>query len=99
MPFGGDDAQAAQGFDFFVVGLPLLAQLLDAAGAGGFVKRFIGFDGGDGFFNVAAQHDVGAAPGHVGGDGDDAGAPGLGDDVGFAGMLLGVEHLGQNYSL
>ena len=93
MPFGGDDAQAAQGFDFFVVGLPLLAQLLDAAGAGGFVKRFVGFDGGDGFFDVAAQHDVGATPGHVGGDGDDAGAPCLGDDVGFAGVLLGVEHL------
>jgi hypothetical protein len=44
-------------------------------------------------FDVAAEHDVGAAAGHVGGDGDHAGAAGLGDDLGLARVLLGVEHL------
>ncbi len=42
---------------------------------------------------VAAEQDVDAASGHVGGDGDRAEATGLGDDLGFTGVLLGVEHL------
>ena len=42
---------------------------------------------------VAAQQDVGAAAGHVGGDGDGAGAPGLGDDARFLLVELGVERL------
>ena len=45
------------------------------------------------FLDVAAQHDVGAAAGHVGGDGDHLRPAGLRHDVGFARMLLGVEHL------
>ena len=39
-----------------------------------------------------AEHDVGTAAGHVGGDGDRARATGLGDDLRFALVLLGVEH-------
>ena len=46
-----------------------------------------------GELRVAAEHDVGAAAGHVGGDGDRALAPGGGDDRGLARVLLGVEHL------
>ncbi len=42
---------------------------------------------------VAAEQDVDATTGHVGGDGDRAEAAGLGDDVGLTGVLLGVEHL------
>ena len=42
---------------------------------------------------VAAEQDVGAAAGHVGGDGDRALAAGLRDDVGLALVLLGVEHV------
>ena len=42
---------------------------------------------------VAAEHDVDAAPGHVGGHGDRAEPPGLGDDARLPGVLLGVEHL------
>jgi hypothetical protein len=34
--------------------------------------------------DVAAEHDVGAAAGHVGGDGDHRRAPGLRDDLGLA---------------
>jgi hypothetical protein len=42
---------------------------------------------------VAAEHDVGTAAGHVGGDGDGAGLAGAGDDAGLALVLLGVQHL------
>ena len=45
---------------------------------------------GDGF-GVAAEDDVGAAAGHVRGDGDGADAAGLGDDFRFT---LGVFRLG-----
>ncbi len=40
---------------------------------------------------VAAEQDVGAAAGHVGGDGDHAETAGLGDDLGFLLVELGVE--------
>jgi hypothetical protein len=40
---------------------------------------------------VAAEHDIGAAAGHVRGDGDGAEFTGLGHDFGFLFMLLGVE--------
>jgi hypothetical protein len=49
--------------------------------------------------DVAAQHDVGAAARHVGGDGDHPGAAGLGHDLGLAGVLLGVEHLVRQLGL
>ncbi len=42
---------------------------------------------------IPAQHDVGAAAGHVGGDGDALVAAGLGDDVGFAVVVLGIQNL------
>ena len=42
---------------------------------------------------VAAEHDVGAAAGHVGGHGDRAAAPGLGHDQGLPLVVLGVQHL------
>ena len=41
---------------------------------------------------VAAEQNVGAAAGHVGGDGDHAEAAGLGHDFGFALVELGVQH-------
>ncbi len=42
---------------------------------------------------VAAEQDVDATTGHVGGHGDGAEATGLGDDLGLTSVLLGVEHL------
>ena len=42
---------------------------------------------------VTAQHDVGAAACHVGGNGDGVRLAGLGDNMGFFFMMLGVEHL------
>ena len=44
-------------------------------------------------FGIAAEDDVGAAAGHVGGDGHGSLAAGLGDDLGLALVVLGVEHL------
>ena len=41
---------------------------------------------------VAAEQDVGAAAGHVGGDGDAALAARLRDDLGFLRVILRVQH-------
>ena len=76
-----------------MVGLPVIAHVLDALGFFGFVKGFVGLHGSNHFFKVAAEHDVGTAPCHVGGNGNHAWAASLHDDVGFAGVLFGVEHL------
>ena len=42
-------------------------------------------------FRVASQHDIGTAPGHVGGNGHGALLAGLRHDLGFALVMLGVE--------
>ena len=51
----------------------------------------------DAHVGIAAELDVGAAPGHVGGDRDRPGHPGLPDDIGLLLVVAGVEdgeHLG-----
>jgi hypothetical protein len=55
----------------------------------GHVAEFLG----NAHVGVAAELDVGAAAGHVGGDGDRAGHAGLGYDVGFLLVIAGVEHV------
>ncbi len=62
----------------------LVQRRVEAAGAQDVVGEHVG---------VAAQQDVGAAAGHVGGDGDGPHASGLGDDVGLALVVLGVQGL------
>ena len=47
----------------------------------------------DAHFKVAAELDVGAAAGHVGGDGDGARHAGLRDDIGFLLVVAGVQDL------
>ena len=47
-------------------------------------------------FEVAAQLDVGAAAGHVGGDGHHARQACVGDDIGFLLMLAGVQNAVRN---
>ena len=49
----------------------------------------------DAHLDVAAELDVGAAPGHVGGDGHRAGHAGFGDDVGLLLVEAGVQHREQ----
>ena len=111
---GADDVEAAGGHDALVVlgagGLRLcerrgvdLRRCLERVDALA-VEGLGGHAGG-----VAAEQDVRAAAGHVGGDGDRPAAPGLGDDGGFLLVELGVEdvvrdavaleHLAQDLAL
>ena len=93
MAFGGDDAQPALGLDLLVQALPLVVQLVRARVLVFVGQRVIGLDQLHLLLDVAPEHDVGSAAGHVGRDRDDAGAPRLRDDLGLFGMLLRVEHL------
>ena len=43
------------------------------------------------FGNTGSQLDIGTASSHVGGDGDGAGAAGIGDDLSFTLVVFGVE--------
>ena len=86
MPLGADDVQAAGGDHGVVAFLP------GAPGGVDVGRGRVFAEGGDFRLHVAAEHDVGAAAGHVGGDGDDARPPGLGDDLRLAFVLLGVQH-------
>src|SRR5690606_10322781 len=87
---GAEDVQAAGGLDLVVALLPLGLQLR----LRGLVDRRagLGLDRCDLRLQRTAEHDVGTAAGHVGGDGDRARAAGLGDDLRLALVLLGVEH-------
>ncbi len=96
---GGDDAQAAGGLDLGVERLPLVLQLLDLPGLLVFRHGGVGLEVLDLLLDVAAQHDVGAAAGHVGGDGDRTGAARLRHDQRLALVLLGVEHLVRDLGL
>ncbi len=60
-------------------------------------------------FGITAEQDIGSAPGHVGGNGNGTATSGLGDNLRFALMMLGIEdivrdaplfkHLGQRFGL
>jgi hypothetical protein len=65
----------------------------DALGLLGVGQVGVGLDEAGLLLDVAAQHDVGTAAGHVGGDGDHLRTAGLRHDLGFARVLLGVQHL------
>ena len=64
-------------------------------GAADFLARGPSVDVGellaDAHVDIAAELNVGAAAGHVGGDGDGAGHAGLGDDQGFLLVVAGVQ--------
>ena len=100
VPLGADDVQAAERADFLPFGLHLLAFFDLPNQVDPFLLRHVETRGvfvlqlGPGHrLGVSAQDDVGAAAGHVGGDGDGIFATGLGDDFGLAFVMLGVEHL------
>jgi len=87
---GADDAEAAGGFDLFVALGDVEADLRGAGfGLGAFKAGEFALQAG---FKVAAQFNVGAAAGHVGGDGDGAERPGFGDDLGFLFVEARVQH-------
>jgi len=91
--FGGNDAKAAQRLNLLVHTEPLGALGSNLRLALFLAQTFIGLNSLNVFFNVAAQHNVSAAAGHVGRNGDHARATCLRNDVGLSGMLLGVQHL------
>ena len=73
--------------DVLVVGLGEAGGLGDeVVGEAGLPEVVLGQELG-----VAAQHDVGTTAGHVGGHGDGAELAGLGHDLGFLLVVLGVE--------
>jgi hypothetical protein len=84
VPLGADDVQAAGLDDARMALLPIGLDALPLGLVGGVLEFGI---------QVAAEHDVGTAAGHVGGDGHGAGLAGAGDDAGLALVLLGVQHL------
>ncbi len=104
--FGGAGGVDGEGLvPVLLVGLELLPLVVEAQQTGGGHGIDGSLGGADGAgevlldeialgdeFGVAAEQDVGAAAGHVGGDGDLAELSGLGDDLGFALVELGVEH-------
>jgi hypothetical protein len=59
----------------------------------------LGAQGVDLLLDVAAEHDVGAAAGHVGGDGDHAGPAGLGDDLASRACCLALSTWCGSFSL
>ena len=67
---------------------------------GDLVRRLIPFERRlEAHLNVAAQLNVGAAAGHVGGDGDRARHAGLRDDGGFLFVVTRVQHLVRDAAL
>ncbi|MPM77103.1 hypothetical protein SDC9_124103 [bioreactor metagenome] len=75
--------------NFFIIGLGIAGGLGDQlVGHAGFAQDRLSQ-----ILGVAAQHDIGTAPGHVGGDGDGAQLAGLGDDLGFLFVVLGVQNV------
>ncbi len=100
VPLGADDVQAAELANFLALDLHFFAgfDLLDQRRPFllGHVEARLVFvlqQGPGHDFGIAAEDDIGAAAGHVGGDGDGALAPGLGHDLGLTLVMLGVEHL------
>jgi hypothetical protein len=101
VPLGADDRQAAELGDLVVLGLDLLLEPLQRARPLGLVlvgrlhrveataaQVLVGEE-----LRRAAEHDVGAATGHVGGHGDRALVTGHRDDRRLTLVLLGVQHL------
>ena len=85
---GADDVQPAGG-DYRLVALaPRRPRHLDLLLAGAALRQSVELRS-----EVAAEHDVRPAPGHVGGDGHRARPPGLRDDRRLARVLLRVQHL------
>ena len=92
MALGADDVQAA-GLDDLPVQLgPLVLELARAAGELLLAHHAVLAQLVDLALHVAAEHDVGAAAGHVGGDGHGGRAAGLRDDHRLALVLLRVQH-------
>ena len=104
---GAQHVEPTGGDDLFGLGLRLGLDLADRRFPGGLVL----LRGGDRVqalipqplvgqeLDVAAEHDVGTAAGHVGRHGDGAAAAGLGDDVRLGFVVLRVQHVVRHPAL
>ena len=97
--FGGDNMQAANGQHLVMQLLPFVLDVVDTLLLFRLVQRSIGMDFFDLGLGIPAQHNVGAATGHIGGNGDRFQTPGLHDNLRFARMLLGVKHVVRQFLL
>jgi len=91
--FGTDDVQTSSGQHLVVTGLPGGLDGLHLLGLFCVGQGFVSLNLGHLLIHIAAQHDVRAPAGHVGGDGNHPGLPGFRHDIRFPGVLLGVQHL------
>ena len=97
MALGGQHEKPARSFDSLFIGGMALFDLLTnlfgiAFGIGGDCLHDLELD-------IAAKFDIGAAPGHVGGDGHRAEFAGIGDDLGLFFMLTRVQNVMRNLCL
>ena len=86
----GPAARLELGLPRVELGQPLLGVEVDALGRQLVLGQQLG---------VAAQDDVDASAGHVGGDGDAAAPAGLGHDLGLPEVLLGVQDVVRDAAL
>ena len=99
MALGADDVQPARLDHADVADLPIGAHLFDPAVLLCRQQRFVVTDLEDERLQRAAKHDIGAAAGHVRGDGDRAGRAGLRNDLGLPRVLLRIQHLMREFFL
>ena len=91
MALGADDHQATGGQRLGLVGGDGRLDIGDLGVAlGAFETLGLALDA---HFEIAAELDIGAATGHVGGDGDGARQAGIGDDEGFLLVVAGIQHV------
>ncbi len=92
MPFGADHHQPAGVEDCFSVFGNFGTNPFRGLGISLGIRRLFNFLV-EAHVDVAAQLDVGAAAGHIGGDGNGTRSTSLGDDLGFLFVITRVKHV------
>ncbi len=93
MALGADDVQTARSQNLVMHWLPFALDRIVALDFFLFAQALVVANLLEITLDAAAQHDVGTAAGHIGGDGDRIRPTCLRHDLGLARVLLGVEHL------
>ena len=90
VPLSAQDMQAARGQHFLMSLFPRLAYPCRFGWI--YISQRVQLG-----LQIATQHDIGAAAGHIGGDGHHTRATGLCNDLGLFLVVLGVEHFVFNF--
>ena len=93
MAFSGNDTQTTNRFHELMVFSPLSAQINDSIFLSRFIQRIVGLHRINRHLQITAQHNIGTATRHIGGNGDHLRTSSLCHDFRFTCMLLGVQHL------